>query len=153
MVMWCIWNERNGRIFKDRKKNVDEFWSILQGNLLSSILSSQWDEEDKIIPKEEHHVAKNWGIEKAQLDGFRSKVKLCRPVSPSLQSPPPTRVFKINFNGAARGNLGPAGYGCVCRDTNGKVLTIYLAAIGSDTNNSMELEGLIGGFKCLRDGG
>ena len=82
MVLWCILEEGNGRIFRDRRRNVYEVWTILQKNFLSSIRSSQWDEEDKIIPKEECHDAENWGIDKAQLDGFQIKVKTYRPASP-----------------------------------------------------------------------
>ena len=45
MVKWCIWKERNGRIFRDRRKNVDEVWTILQDNLLSLIRSNEeWNE-------------------------------------------------------------------------------------------------------------
>ena len=96
-----MWKERKGRIFRDRRQNVDEVWTILQENLLSFIHDSQWDEEDNIIPKEECHVAANWGIEKPQLDGLSSKVKFSKPASPSLWSPPPAQVFKLNFDGAS----------------------------------------------------
>ena len=147
MDLWCIWKERNGRIFKDRRHNVDYIWMTLHENLLSSIRSSQWDDEDKIIPREEIHVAANRGIDKSHMDGLRCRENICKLASPSLWSPPLARVFKLNFDGASRGNSGPPGYGGVCRYANGKVLAIYLGAIGSDTNNSTKLEGLIQGFE------
>ena len=58
-------------------------------------------------------------------------------------------MFKLNFDGASRGNPGPVGFGGVCRDHNGRITTIYMGAIGKDTNNSPELEGMIRGFECL----
>ena len=57
-----------------------------------------------------------------------------RIASPIHWDPPPEKVFKLNFDGASMGNSRPVGYGGVCRDANGKVLAIYLGAIGFDTN-------------------
>ena len=69
------------------------------------------------------------------------------PSSPSSWSPPPPQVYKLNFNGASKGNSGPVGYGGICRDHSGRILSIFLGALGMETNNSIKLEGLICGFQ------
>ena len=66
---------------------------------------------------------------------------------------PPPRVFKLNFDGASRGNPGPAGFGGLCRDHEGKIRMVFMGAIGQDTNNSAKLEGLIRGSEVLISGG
>ena len=59
------------------------------------------------------------------------------------------QVFKLNFDGASKGNCGLTGYTGFCRDSIGRIMNIYYGAIGNDTNNSAELEGLIRGFECI----
>ena len=58
-------------------------------------------------------------------------------------------VFKLNFDGASRGNPGAAGYGGLCRDSQGRVIFIFMGTIGRDTNNSAELEGTLQVLICL----
>ena len=48
----------------------------------------------------------------------------------------------MNFDGASKGNPGPAGFGGIFRNSQGDALAIYYGSIGWDTNNSAELEGL-----------
>lgn len=56
--------------------------------------------------------------------------------------PPPKHTFKLNFDGASKGNPGKAGFGGIFRDHEGSPLLIFFGNIGWDTNNSTELEGL-----------
>ena len=62
-------------------------------------------------------------------------------------------MYKLNFDGASKGNPGPASYGGICRDHSGRILSIFLGSLGSKNNNSAELEGLICGFEILIRGG
>ena len=64
-------------------------------------------------------------------------------------SSPPSLVFKVNFDGAARGNLGDARYGGVCRNYNGEIIQVFFGSLGIDTNNSAELEGMIQGIQII----
>ena len=82
-----------------------------------------------------------------------SQEKICLPSSPSSWSPPPPQMYKINLDGASKENPGPTSYGGICRDHSGRILLIFLGSLGSDTNNSTELEGLICGFEILIRGG
>ena len=98
---------------------------------------------------EESHIIKGWDLGKTEMDGIHSKDMVCSASSLKFWSPPPLQVFKLNFDGASRGNLGPVGYGGVCLDSIGKIWYNYYGIIGIYTNKSVELEGLIRGFKCL----
>ena len=33
-LLWCIWKERNSRIFEDNYNSIDSFWTTLQHNFL-----------------------------------------------------------------------------------------------------------------------
>jgi ribonuclease HI len=67
-------------------------------------------------------------------------------------------AFRVNVDGAARGNPGPAAYGVLIRDGRGQVLAKLKKYIGRMTNNVAEYYGLIAaldyaqshGLKALR---
>ena len=67
---------------------------------------------------------------------------------PLTLDPPPEGVFKLNFDGASKGNPGPAGFGGIIRNVKGEAQIIYYGSIGWDSNNFAELEGLWQGL-CL----
>ena len=58
-------------------------------------------------------------------------------------------VFKLNFDGASRGNPGAARFGGLCKESEGRVVFVFLGSIGQDTNNSAELEGMLQDLHCL----
>jgi ribonuclease HI len=66
--------------------------------------------------------------------------------------------FRVNVDGAARGNPGPAAYGVLIRDGRGEVVAKLKKYIGRMTNNVAEYYGLIAaldyaeshGMKALR---
>ena len=70
--------------------------------------------------------------------------------SPRYWNPPPEGTFKLNIDGAAKGNPVPAGYGGVIRNSEGTILSLFWGSIGSITNNMAELEGLINGLIWAR---
>ena len=72
--------------------------------------------------------------------------KNCFP-SPTTWDPPPTGFIKINFDGASKGNLGPAGYGVVIRSSKGEILALAVGYLGETTNNVAELMGLLQGLR------
>lgn len=63
---------------------------------------------------------------------------------------PPEHTFKLNFDGASKGNLGKAGYVGIFRNHAGKPQLIYFGNIGWDTNNSAKTEGLWRGLLLAR---
>ena len=59
---------------------------------------------------------------------------------------PPKGSFKFNFDGAAKGNPGPAGFRGTLRNSDGIILSMFWGSIGNNTNDMVELEGLINGI-------
>lgn len=55
--------------------------------------------------------------------------------------------YKLNTDGGARGNPGPAGIGGVIHDANDTKIAEFKEFIGVGTNNSAEYKGLIQGLK------
>ena len=110
---------------------------------METVRGMQWSKEDKEFPGPEKRIAEAWGLDSGIINGLHQKPKCCRVESPNSWSPPPRLVYKLNFDGAARGNPGDAGYGGVCRNSSGEIMQLYYGSIGVDTNNSTELEGMI----------
>ena len=50
MAMWCLWKEKKARIFRYQHRDSEAVWNMVKDNLLSSIWSMQWHDQDKIIP-------------------------------------------------------------------------------------------------------
>jgi probable phosphoglycerate mutase len=67
--------------------------------------------------------------------------------SPVTWLPPPNGFIKINFDGASKGNPGPAGYGAVIRNSEGEILILTAGYLGETTNNVAELTGLLQGLR------
>src|SRR5262245_39956710 len=58
-------------------------------------------------------------------------------------SSPPEHYLIAHSDGGARGNPGPAGYGVVIKDNNGKKVAGLSEYLGHQTNNFAEYQGLI----------
>jgi len=72
-----------------------------------------------------------------------------RPAQPSLFAPSPSTPhdgsswISAHCDGGARGNPGPAGFGAVIQDANGRVLAELSEFLGIQTNNVAEYSGLL----------
>ena len=60
-------------------------------------------------------------------------------------------MYSLYFDGASRGNPGPASYGGVIYRPDGSTLLTYKKAIGNHTNNVAEYLGLIVGLRHCVD--
>ncbi|KAL0456363.1 UNVERIFIED_CONTAM: hypothetical protein Slati_0975500 [Sesamum latifolium] len=68
-------------------------------------------------------------------------------------SKPGPRWYKLNTDGASKGNLGASGAGGLLRDHKGLVLFAFLEPLGISTNTSAELQALYRGLQiCLEKG-
>lgn len=56
-------------------------------------------------------------------------------------SPPHEGCLKLNFDGASKGNPGPAGFGCVLRDHLGRVLHVIYGPLCDCDSTSVEVFG------------
>ena len=66
---------------------------------------------------------------------------------------PPTYGFwKLNFDGASRGNLGPLGFGACIRNPSSQVVAIIVAPLPIDTNNIVKAHALLVGIILGKQG-
>ncbi|XP_057853747.1 uncharacterized protein LOC131063815 [Cryptomeria japonica] len=64
--------------------------------------------------------------------------------------PPKMGWFKLNFDGASRGNLGQASIGCCLHNLDGTEMAWRVKPVGIETNNRVELLVLVDGLKMCR---
>lgn len=67
--------------------------------------------------------------------------------------PPLGGQVTINFDGASFGNLGPVGYGCLMRDSQGSIILVKGGPLGRCDVNHAELIGMLEGLKMLKSKG
>ncbi|KAH9319410.1 hypothetical protein KI387_021179, partial [Taxus chinensis] len=60
---------------------------------------------------------------------------------------PPEGQWKLNFDGASRGNPGPSGAGCIIRDDRGLLIHAGSFPLQVGTSNSAEAQALLEGVK------
>ncbi|HKD78763.1 MAG TPA: ribonuclease HI family protein [Candidatus Angelobacter sp.] len=61
-------------------------------------------------------------------------------------------AIKVNIDGGARGNPGPAAYGVVVRNTQGEIIDEIAEYLGVQTNNFAEYSGLLAALEyALRE--
>ena len=72
------------------------------------------------------------------------------PLIPYHWFPPPIGFLKLNFDGASKGNPGPAGFGGVLKNNTVEIIHLYYGTIGHDSNNATELSGLLHGLRISR---
>jgi hypothetical protein len=95
--------------------------------------------------QQEQNILQNWQpILGNQLATGKHKAQIN---SPTIWTPPPEHFIKVNFDGASKGNPGPAGYGAVLRNSEGEILALDTGYIGDTTNNVAELTGLLRGLQ------
>eukprot|EP00253_Pinus_taeda_P006621 PITA_06621 len=150
LLLWSIWKERNKRIFKDQCSRVEIIWSKLCVNLKETLLLRSWTEEDLLTLNNEKAIWENWNLQLPQEPLYKVSPKSSNTKKASWTAPP-KHSFKLNFDGALKGNPGIAGFGEIFRNDKGSPLLIYYGNIGWDTNNSAELEGLWQGLILSRN--
>ena len=140
IIVWELWKERNRRTFQDKALCLERFLSklevaimeVMNAYLQKSIIEegsfSQWDES---IKKKWHNLINPPYFYRKNNKEARAKCKW---------EPPPRGWFKLNFDGAARGNPGVAGIGCIVNDECGKWIGKLASPIPPTSNNLAELE-------------
>lgn len=93
-----------------------------------------------VLPQERLILA-NWNLGITSGDQIKSNNVIHSELA-HVWLPPTIHPYKLNFDGAAKGNPGPAGYGGIFRNSEGAVRHIYHGSLGRDTNNTVELESL-----------
>jgi hypothetical protein len=110
-TLWQIWKERNKRIFHSQSSPPTATWEKIKSLIQETTRSKPWSEEDQKCRQEEQGILQNWQPVTSNPSTQSGRPR--PPDSPSSWSPPPAHFIKVNFDGASKGNPGPAGYGVV----------------------------------------
>ena len=153
VLLWEIWKERNRRIFCNIEMDCGELISKIEASIVEIVNSylrksrmaegsfSDWDCcIKKLWPK---LINPPMLYPKASQEARRN----CK------WSPPPRGWAKLNFDGAARGNPGMAGIGCIVNNDSGVWIAKKAKPIGPSSNNMAEFLALEEGLNiCLQLG-
>jgi ribonuclease HI len=153
IVSWEIWKERNRRIFQDSEMELEGLLLKMEASIVevSNSHLRKVRKEEGSFSSWDGLMKKNWSklINPPLVYSKSSKMarKDCK------WFPPPHGWHKLNFDGAARGNPGTAGIGCIINDDSGNWIAKKALSIRPTTNNFAELEALEKGLLlCLELG-
>ena len=152
--MWNIWKERNGQIFEGRSHSPKDIWKQARLHIIESLGLQIWESTNLKANPTKARILTRWGI-----NNIPTYIGPSRKIQDLVQSqenwdrPPPQAIFKLNFDGEAKGNPGPAGIGGAIRDSRGGILRIFWGSIGDNTNNVTELKALLVGLYMMQTHG
>jgi len=150
ITLWNIWKERNRRIFKNQNSTTEAIWNRIKSNLRETMLLQHWAKEDYPSADNEKNILDNWELQIHEDSATTQKIN--RNIKDNGKwTPPPNNSYKLNFDGASKGNPGQAGFGGIIRDSKGNLKQLYYGSLGWDTNNSAELEGLWQGLSIAKE--
>jgi len=148
-ILWQIWKEWNKRIFHSKASTPDTTWEKIVSLIKETVRSKSWKLEDLNCNQEEQCVLQSW--QPNLINRLMMEMPKHQHISPTIWTPPPIDFIKINFNGASKGNPGPAGYGATLINSNGEILCLVAGFLGETTNNVAELTGLLWGLQVETD--
>jgi exonuclease III len=131
-ILWAIWKERNQRIFHSTSSPPLTTWERVTRCIKETILSSSGLQDDMQGKPEEKSILDGWNL--PTIIQAQGKTIHRQASSPTSWSPPPPGFLKLNFDGASRGNPGPAGLGAVLRNHWGKITHLIAGFLGDTTN-------------------
>ena len=151
ILIWELWKERNRRIFRNSELKAEHLVSKIEVSIVETINSylTKVSLEEGSFSRWDGLMKKSWSnlinpplyYAKANKEARKN----CR------WEPPPPGWVKLNFDGAARGNPGIAGIGCIIHDEKGSWIAKKATPINPTSNNLAELEALHQGIKlCLK---
>jgi len=127
---WWLWKWRNRRCFDD---------SNFKPSNPSSFIRKRTEEIAQAFNKEHsfmrHHTSRSTTVSHIQW------------------TPPPERWYKLNVDGASKGNPGAAGAGGIIRDQFGNWITGFTLNLGYCTSVKAELAALLQGLKLAKSHG
>ncbi|EOY02301.1 Polynucleotidyl transferase, ribonuclease H-like superfamily protein, putative isoform 2 [Theobroma cacao] len=121
-------------------------------NLFLALLSNQLLQEETHPTGILHHVDCNKYLEVVGstslfADPRMKHINLANQVETQMM-PFNCQSYIVEFDGASKGNPGPAGAGAVLRAADGRVVCRLREGVGIATNNVAEYRGAILGMKC-----
>eukprot|EP00253_Pinus_taeda_P018004 PITA_18004 len=152
--VWNLWRERNSRIFKGKSTGPEEIWKRTLKQIKETILAENWADEDWKTTEAEIEILKKLNVEQGMIYHQVSKQNFqLANQSRSVFRKPPEGFIKLNCDGAAKENPGPAGFRGIFRNGEGVTEWIYAEHGGTMTNNEAEFMAVYQGLKIARRNG
>ena len=148
-TIWEVWKTRNKQTFENKARKLEEILNSIKTHMKETITLQSWSQEEFAAERNKHSILLAFWLEEILPDNSIARSHPVQVSTPLLWIPPPVGTFKLNIDGVAKGNPGPAGYGGVMRNSKGGILSLFWGSIGNNTNNMVELEGLINGLKWV----
>ena len=98
---------------------------VITTHIKESLGLMQWGSSDLQANPEESQILRNWGITSIPtFFGFWvNPIQIGH--NPKSWEPPPTNMYKLNFDGASKGNPRPVGFiGAICNN-KGRIEGLY----------------------------
>ena len=119
---------------------------MTQAHTKEKLLLKQWGHFDLQPGPQEIGILRKWEIasipEYIGKRGEANKIGLIL----DIWEPPLVSMYKLNFDGASKGNPSPTGYGGAIHNLEGWSVGLYQGYIGMNSNNVEELRGLLEGL-------
>ena len=153
LVVWAIWWECNKHIFRKESLPLDIVLNGIERSISEVTNSSlkvikfnpivtQWDSQ--IVQKwKQLFIPNGWKINHSSTSLSTRK---------NFWRPPAFGLWKLNFDGASRGNHGPSSFGACIRDPSSQVVAIIVSPLTIDTNNIAEAQALLAGLILAKQG-
>lgn len=150
LVVWCIWWERNKRIFFKQTSSIEQVLMMLEKStcevvntyvLNSKHVGSEFiDWDSKQIKAWPSLVIPFKGNRKPNVDIKQDRKNV-------VWTPPVVGFVKLKFDGASRGNPGQSGAGVVVRNHVGELIGEKSVHLSIGTTNQVEVQALLIGLQ------
>ena len=145
-TIWELWKTYNSRIFENKTKKIWEIWNLIEAHLKETITLIHWTHEEFTAEENEIIILYEMGIFELPINNTRFSMMPNSAISVNSWLRPSISSFKLNFDGVTKGNPHPTGFRGALRNLSGIILNMLWGSIGNNTNNMVELEGLINGI-------
>lgn len=142
-ILWGIQKERNNRIFRNDVNPSKVVWAKIKHNFVENVMDRR---DHDCNSKEDFDIIKCWNIPThIDINTNQLKIRIC------CWSFPPNDYIKANFNGAAKGNPEPTGYGGVIQNCVGFCIGVVAFPLGNQTNHLAEAMGALQAIKLAHN--
>ena len=124
-TLWEIWKTRNRQTFENKSRKQGEIRSSIEAHLKETITLHQWTQEEFIVEANERIILYDLGIEELPSNNSISCSVLVSVSSSNSWIGPLAGSFKLNVDGATKGNPGPTSYGGAIRNSKGDMLSLF----------------------------
>lgn len=136
-MIWGIWRERNLQVFENKSRSMEVRHDIIREMGYWLLITPEF----RGLPIS--MFLRDWASSLAWNPPLRRKEVL------SWISPP-EGLFKLHFDGASKGNPGPARFGCVIRNHTSDIIKVYCEPLGICDSIKAKAMVLLMGLKVLK---